>query len=254
MPSQEELVFLYEVEQLSFADLRKKFEVSASTIHKWLKIHGIKARHTPPATKVVNGRTLRRCSGHLHNGRYIPPENFIHQTGHAGNTSPRCKKCNGKPSLIPLTDQHRAWIESIIRRLGTYESARRLEVSHDALKCWRFVPRLLDTRKPQRFILSTNLAKIVQLMLELKITREVRHKDSIRHGASMRGKPERPVKVKSDLYVPTSDTENEMRQRYRQENAEQEKETAHNYKERRNKLSRERRAKGRKKRQKTKAA
>jgi hypothetical protein len=47
---------------------------------------------------------------------------------------------------------------------------------------------------------KATVEKAIALLQELRANREVRHRDSIRYGASMRGRPEkRPVRMK-DFY------------------------------------------------------
>lgn len=73
-------------------------------------------------------------------------------------------------------------------------------------------------------------------LISMRLTGEVRHKDSILHGAAMRGREEKTPKRSGDFYHPTGDEDLERRRNYRRDHLEQERETSRRYKKSRKNL------------------
>jgi hypothetical protein len=127
----------------------------------------------------------------------------------------RCKACEshakGSENLVKLSNLYLGNIDHIVNRLGVMEAARRLEISQASL--WNI------RNKRVRKLKARTARKILLLVKALNETGEVRHKKSIKHGAAMRGRPERKVKSKKDFYKTTGDLENEQHNNWRKRKA-----------------------------------
>jgi len=57
--------------------------------------------------------------------------------------------------------------------------------------------------------------KVMLEVISMRRKNEVRHRDSIRHGAKQRGREEKVPSARRDFYRPQGDDENEARKRHR---------------------------------------
>lgn len=196
IPNRGELLYLYRSQQHSLREIGEIYGVSPTTAHRWLRSYGISTRPPSPRFRfhTINGVQHKLCKGPLHRkGSWVCVDDYFKRPD--GFPRPHCKACEsfhrGSERMIPAK-KYLPWIEHIIDRLGIIETARRLEISQQSL--WR-ITNGKSTKLKRRTV-----RKIVALHIELRKTREVRHRDSIRHGAAQRGRPEKPIKYKKDLY------------------------------------------------------
>ena len=116
----------------------------------------------------------------------------------AGKPFSRCSACcrvqkkRHVNSGLVLVDKVFYIFAEIEARIGRAEAVRRLGMSPNLW--WR-----LDNRIYIRMEKNT-VAKAMLLLRELRATKEVRHRDSIKYGASARGQPEKKVRTRQDLY------------------------------------------------------
>lgn len=228
LPPREELVELYVNQRLPYAKIGARYGVASSTIWKWVNHYGIETRQYEKVyLKDVDGQIYKRCNGPLHQGLFVPIEKFYKRTERKNGRDYRCATCLGQSRMVPFTQEYEMWLESIVRRLGKTEAARRLDISYGTLWKWytgKDRPKHLQRRHARR---------LVEVLVEVVQTGELRHKDSIRYGSVKRGREEKKVTKNADLYVRNSDDENEARVRWRRNNPEREREIANAESERR---------------------
>ena len=225
LPAREELEKLYWGQGHSLRQIGAHYGVSISVAHGWMKTHDLPRRtSTRSKIRMIKGIEHKWCRGLSHPPRWVPVSGFMKGTN--GLARYICKACeyfhNGVEIQVEFTHSYRMWVESIVRRLGVSESARRLNVSIPTLDKWR--------KKPPPTIRRRNARRIVALLAELRVSGETRHRKSIRYGAKQRGKPEREVVRQNDLAIPTGDLDVQTRKARRRSNPEHE-----------NQLSRDRR-------------
>src|SRR4029077_298468 len=186
-----------------------------TTVSHWLKKRGIPARpqHAVFHFRIIGGKKHKLCRGpDHHGGQWLPVEHFIYRNG---KIRARCRSCEskakGSENLVPLTDSYLGQVDHIVNRLGVMEAARRLEIAQASL--WNI------RNKRVRKLKARTARKIIVLVKTLNETGEVRHKDSIKHGAKMRGKPEREVQKRQDFYSQTGDHENAQHRNWRKNQA-----------------------------------
>lgn len=146
--------------------------------------------------KTINGESHKLCNGPLHKpeGEWMPLHSyFIMKKGsRAGKPLSRCMACDrvykGRDKKGGLVPVNRVWFifEELRARIGKAETCRRLGIS---INLWYRV----EHRVYRNMYRKT--AKAAMLLLrELRTNNVARHRDSIRHGAAMRGhKEKRPV-------------------------------------------------------------
>lgn len=138
----------------------------------------------------------------------------IFKTGpRAGKPLSRCiaceRVCKGRlvnSGLVPVSAVYFVFRE-IESRIGRAEGCRRLGMSPNLWK-------RLDKGVYRRMEKNT-AAKAMVLLLELRANDEVRHRDSIRHGAKSRNHSEREVREWRDLYYPHGDKDTEYKRSQR---------------------------------------
>lgn len=215
MPSRDQLVQLYFKELFTYAQIGERYGVSGPTVCKWFQIYKLdpKAKYAPVK---IAGKLHKWCYGPTHppGGELLLLSKFHKDRCKKYGVHSQCAACNRAEQRVEFS-KYKAWVESILRRLGFRESARRLEISERQLHEWL-------NHSPMT-ILRPNAVKIATLMLELRQTGEVRHRKSIHRGAKFRGEEERKVKGAHDLYKPHGDIDTEnariRRQRLRNEEA-----------------------------------
>jgi hypothetical protein len=164
------------------------------------------------------------CNGPLHKeeGKWLTLDNyFIFKKGpHKGKPENYCIICS---RVSRGRDPHSGYIKvsevrwifmELQRRLGKTETVRRLNLS---TSFWGRLER-------QTYFKKVTVRRAVELLLEVRANREVRHKKSIRHGAAARGHKEKIPTEPRDFYIPTGDVQLERRTKYRQTHLEQERE------------------------------
>jgi hypothetical protein len=191
-------------------------QVSPSTMHKWFHQLEIPIRTPKVCIQEVNGVPHRFCTGptHVPPGAWVPLDKFWKSKSRPFGTHGRCVACKNSNQRVKFTDSYRAWVLSIVRRVGFMETTRRLDVSERTLHIWLGRDRY---RNPPQSISRSHAVKIVQMIIELKLTGEVRHRTSIRRGAKIRGEPERAVKSNDDLYERQTDAEADYKRRRRKD-------------------------------------
>ena len=187
--------------------------MSQATLSKWMKLLMIPTRGRAEI-KMIGNVNHRRCHGPLHQGEWVPIANFHKNAGKALGTSPRCNDCRGVNQRQNFS-RYKPWVESIYRRLGYSETRRRLGIAERTLTIWLGKD---PGRQPPETIHKRNAIKIIQVMGELRITGEVRHRKSIRRGSAVRGEIERPVSRPADLLVRHGDNDTEYKRKFRAEN------------------------------------
>lgn len=209
IPPRDELVNLYLDQWKSFAEIGRIYNTSNSTVMRWCRLYGIPARpqHFTYQVKTLKGVPHRQCKGPLHSSpAWVPFDGFIKLPD--GQPRSHCRMCEfhsrGSEPTVEFDQRYRMWVQSIIRRIGLMEAARRMGISDSTISDWQHRP-------PPR-IKRRNARKIVILLAELRETQEVRHRKSIKHGAKLRGHEERPVIRQRDLLFSEGDRDQEKRQ------------------------------------------
>lgn len=145
------------------------------------------------------------CRGPYHRkGKLLPLSEFdrrIYPSGKVGWHS-YCRSCvhykkhkDKQPNhgFVPLSLVWWIFAELIVR-LGQAETARRAGIH----------PSTLGRMKEgiRRYVQKRTLAKVITVLRESRRAGEFRHRDSILHGAYLRGREERKVEGKKDGNVP----------------------------------------------------
>lgn len=216
VPPQADLEGLYLGQLWSITQVAKHYKVSAGTVHRWMHDLGIQTRPqgTNARMKFIGGRWLRQCQGVLHpEGIWLEVDKFHHFKKH-GRITVRmtCKQCDDKVGkfnpFVPFNTKHKAWLESIVNRIGIMETCRRLDIHDKTLRTWR-------GRTPPKRIRRQHMLALVTQMRTLRVTGEVRHRDSIIRGAYLRGDKEKVPTRRQQFYRPHGDQDTEVRRRYR---------------------------------------
>jgi hypothetical protein len=155
---------------------------------------------------------MKRCTGPLCRGRYVPLENFyFHKQGtRKGKPFSRCKLClahykfgDGMAHGWIRFDRVKFIFDELVNRLGKTETLRRVGLSQNFL--------LRRRKENQKFIRKQTVVKAMMVLQEVRANNEVRHRKSIRYGAAQRGRAERVPVKKADYYSRQDDSENEVR-------------------------------------------
>lgn len=169
---------------------------------------------------LVDGVRHKRCNGPLHieGGELLPLRLFwIHKSGvREGKLFSRCRDCSridkGRTNSGYIhVDSVRKIFDEIEARLGRAEAARRL--NSDTKLYIR-----LNSGKKMYFEKAT-VQRAMILLRELRMKDEVRHRDSIKHGAAARGHKEKIVMERKDLYKPHGDDNAEQKKAKRRATA-----------------------------------
>jgi len=130
-----------------------------------------------------------------------------------GRPRAQCKDCEnfhhfGYRNRMVKAERVRFAVEELVRRLGVAETNRRLGRSQQWL--WQFRNGRMDhVQKRTAVAIFTTLWAVRQ-------AGEVRHRDSIFHGAAMRGHEERVPRHKNDFYKTYLDSEGEGKRQQRE--------------------------------------
>ena len=216
VPPREDIERMYWTDLLSMQGIANHYGVGLGTVHKWMHQLGITTRSngTPALTRMHHGLKQRHCKGVTHpEGEWLPEQQF-HSFRKQGRRLRRreCMACNEASGMplprIPLTRNYRAWLTSIVNRVGKMEASRRLGVHDKTLRAWTGL-------RPPKTIHRRHARRIVTLMRELRESGEVRHRKSIRSGGAIRGFPERVPRTNRDYYKPHGDEDTEGKRRRR---------------------------------------
>jgi transposase-like protein len=161
--------------------------------------------------KMIRGIDHKLCTGPLHReGEFIKVDDFYRRGN--GKVRPQCKACeayylNSEP-LVSMASMQFA-IRECIFRIGKAETARRLGIATKTVSGW-------ISKSPSRpkYIKRRNARALISLLTELRSTNEARHRASIKHGASARGRTERIPKRTKD-FNGANDFENERKRKSR---------------------------------------
>jgi hypothetical protein len=164
----------------------------------------------PSQIKIINGVLMKFCCGPAHRGgKWIPITEFRTRytlrthPENLGAPRPHCKWCEsarvGSERYVDVAKVRWIFIE-LQDRLGKRETARRLGRSVNWL--WKFNHgRHLRMR-------ADTVRRGIQLLREVRATNEVRHRDSIIHGAAARGRKEKVPQERKDFYASQSKKQN----------------------------------------------
>jgi hypothetical protein len=173
-------------------------------------------KYGPYRYRKANGEFQKLCTGKLHgkDGEWMPLRSFwIYKSGsRIGKPMSQCIACErikrGRKGsgIVPVKKVYFAFME-IERRIGRTEACRRLGVSANL---WY----RLESGVYENMYFQT-AQKAFRLLKELRESNEVRHRDSIRHGAAARGREEKIPKKPKDFYRPHGDADSEERRKDR---------------------------------------
>jgi hypothetical protein len=202
VPRREILVDLFFNQGYTYKMIASEFGASAPTVCKWFKDYKIDASRKFAVVE-INGVPHKRCVGpsHAKGGELVRLDKFHKNAAKKDGVTNRCVACTTGNQMVKFA-QYKPWVESIYRRLGFKETTRRLEINDWTLTQW--LGKNVKHPSPQK-IQRQSAIKIATLMLELRVTGEVRHRKSIRRGSALRGEIEREVSTSRDLYKPHGD-------------------------------------------------
>jgi len=159
--------------------------------------------------KIMDGDKYKLCTGPLHrSGRYVRVHDGFYTRTYKGKKQPRpeCKECeafrSGSERMVPLS-RVRFALEELVNRVGKAEAGRQIGIPQQHV--WKLING--HTRRVQR----KTAARILVALKRARDANLLRHRDSILHGASMRGRPEKTVTRRKDLYQPESPEQIEER-------------------------------------------
>jgi hypothetical protein len=159
----------------------------------------------------------KRCMGPLHQGEYVPLKYFWHfkKGPRKGKPFARCRAClnyqrfgDTLHGMVPYA-KVKFIFDELTNRLGKAETVRRLEVSPNF-----FYRRKIDNYK---YIRIQTVARAMVVLKECRENDVRRHRRSIQHGATARGREERVIEGlgrTEDFYNPHSDIFNEYSRNY----------------------------------------
>lgn len=147
--------------------------------------------------------SLKICRGPYHReGKALPVTAFSLRKYPSGKISRHswCIHCclyrkhkNKQPNHGYLPVERVWWIfDELIRRVGHMEAARRINMSPTAL-------RVIKTRG-RKHVQKFTVTRAVLALRDARQKREFRHRDSISHGAYLRGRRERQPQQKEEQY------------------------------------------------------
>lgn len=148
-----------------------------------------------PTVREVRGQLVRRC---VDCKKEKPVEEFYerHRHGEFSGWHSACKLCwalrrGRNAGLVPFGRIKFALTE-LVNRVGKAEAARRIGTTDPNLWRWMNFPPVKIRRKHASAILIE--------LKEARVNNEVRHRDDIKSGAEIRGKPVRTAERREELY------------------------------------------------------
>lgn len=165
--------------------------------------------------KTIDGVQHKLCNGPLHasEGAWLPLRAFwTFKSGpRAGKPVSRCAACSRvdrgrdpNSGLVPVGPVYFIFYE-IQARIGKAEACRRLGMSHNLWS--RLENRVYERMEKQ------SVRNAIILLRELRANNEVRHRRSIKSGATMRGKEERKPTHRSHYYSQVDDHKAEIKRK-----------------------------------------
>jgi hypothetical protein len=204
VPPRLELQILYAREFKSLKDIGLLYGVSSTTTMKWLRDYEIprRPRHAVLPLRRIDGVLHKKCRGRTHkDGAWLPITEFWMVKSGKGKGNPRsqCKDCEyalkGARQSIPYL-KIRFAIEELVHRLGKMETCRRIGISQPHLR------NLLRGKLDRvQYATAQNALKALAIA---RNNNEKRHRKSIKHGASQRGRIERIPNEQNDFYRRTA--------------------------------------------------
>ncbi len=178
-------------------------------------LYGLWSGQKPIVIKRINGISHRECKFKEHRGdRWLPLEQFS-KSSKTQTPRPWCKKCEtlskGLEPLWPIDHLIMTAMRGVSNRIGKIEAARRMGISEPAFF------KILNGK--QNKVRRSTARKILRTWHEIQQSGEVRHRDSIHHGATKRGRIEKPVTKRDDLYARSGDIDSEIQRRARRREA-----------------------------------
>jgi len=226
-PSQALLQALYTQTPLNAKDIAILYGVSGSTVRRWLDECGIPItrkrkiriirRKNFKRRKIIGGIPHKLCSGPSHDRpTWVPYSEFWRNAkpNHsADGIKSQCKLCEshrvGHPRMVEFQKIEFAVLE-LVNRLGINETSRRTNISLSSLWKYRHQRAKQVHRKTAEKLLST--------LAEVRKNGSVRHVDSIKHGAILRGREEKIPSRHRDFYSKQADIETEQKRAHRRTN------------------------------------
>jgi len=220
IPSRQVLQRLYVNERRSCQSIGREFHVSASTVHRWLRLAGIPTRPPYPTydLKTIGGIPHKLCRGPRHReGVWLPVDDFKYRKD---EIRAQCNDCEREhhdvDALLDFKEPLPGILAGVVHRIGIQEASRRLGISQPTVSKLYKTFRVINGKRglpveqmvTRLKIRRSTAEKILLTMHELRETGEVRHKHSIKHGASQRGREEREIRTRRDYYYQTGDLEN----------------------------------------------
>lgn len=169
----------------------------------------------PRGWSIRNGMKKCRCPlhwGENGEGTWLPVSEFrIYRSGKRkgqllawcllGTAAKRNKRFDGQTGYVPT---HRVYfaVRELVAKIGKAETVRRTEIDWDTLKA------LLD--QEYEHCQKRVAAAIFRALYDVREKGEVRHRDSIIHGAAVRGRLEKVPKTRDDFYDKASEHEQEL--------------------------------------------
>lgn len=162
-------------------------------------------------TRRVVGVIERLCRGPLHpRGEWLPESAFYSFITNYGKLYTRkvCKECYNRRRRPYgwVRYQRIAFVaEELVNRLGFMEATRRANIAPSTLRKY--------LRGESRYVYRPTARRLICALHEARKNNEVRHRASIHHGSTMRGKKERIPRERKDLYRPHGDDYSEAKRR-----------------------------------------
>lgn len=167
------------------------------------------------SVRIIDGKKERRCTGPSHSEPTWLPDTdkyfYMRKSGkYAGTHVSRCRLCSAWRSGLSLDESGyvpahviKPFLIEGINRVGIMEFCRRSGVTQtNAYKI---------RHNRQRRVTRSVAKRIMLEVVSMRRKNEVRHRASIKAGASVRGLPEKEVTSPSDLYQPESDEQRKER-------------------------------------------
>jgi hypothetical protein len=168
--------------------------------------------------RVIDGTLCKLCNGvkgKFHEPRYVPLRDFYPDRHKQAKkrllVRAECKFCtnsaSGSQPLVPFSQVYRSWLTEIVNRIGPMEASRRLGITQVTLYNLR--------NRHVQHLRQTTATAIISVLFDLRIQNEVRHRDSILHGAYLRGREEKIPHHRREFYKQHGDDEADARRRSR---------------------------------------
>jgi hypothetical protein len=168
------------------------------------------------------GERERVCTGPSHETPTWLPEThkYFYFSRVDGIVNSRCRLCHlygrvkdltGEPhGYVRIEDVHQYFVEAT-NRVGAEEFARRARVSSNTIYA--------ILHRHNKYITKATFRKCMLELVSIRRKDEVRHRDSIKRGVTVRGESEKKVILRNDLNKPHGDDYAEQRKQNRRKHA-----------------------------------